>query len=75
MALAHLASALLTVMVWSLTARALDALAVLPREDAAHFARPRRTVWAAASGNGLRSTWPDDAPRRGPPIASSPSCA
>jgi len=76
MALAHLLSAGLTVVVWSVTAGALEDIVRVP--DQAHLvvrARRAAPVGDAAAVVHIVANWRSGAPRRGPPRALSPQRA
>jgi len=76
MAAAHTLSAVLTVAVWSVSAKAVAALLLLP--DRPHLAvSVRRDRLHCAVAFVLRpvAEWRSGAPRRGPPRSLSPRCA
>ncbi len=76
MVAAHAVSAVLTVAVWSVSAKALAGLLLLP--DSPHLAvsvRRDRLHRDVAFVQRPVAEWRSGAPRRGPPRGSSPRCA
>jgi len=76
MALAHLLSAALTMVIWSVTGGALEDIVRVPGQP--HLVVPaRRAAPVSAVATVVRTvaSWRSGAPRRGPPRALSPHCA